>query len=62
MDLPEYFGSWTGIRNRLRKWVADGTCEKILTALLAGGVTVAGIAGIGVVPDRLRDPVSGAVR
>ncbi|WP_223178642.1 transposase [Streptomyces boluensis] len=25
MDLPEEFGSWKGVHNRLRKWAADGT-------------------------------------
>ncbi|MFD7771302.1 IS5 family transposase [Streptomyces sp. NPDC059787] len=35
MDLPEHFGSWKGAHNRLRKWAADGTWEKVSTALLA---------------------------
>ncbi|MGE9697857.1 MULTISPECIES: IS5 family transposase [unclassified Streptomyces] len=35
MDLPEHFGSWKGVHNRLRKWAADGTWEKVFTALLA---------------------------
>ncbi|MFI9155402.1 IS5 family transposase [Streptomyces sp. NPDC053367] len=35
MDLPEQFWSWKGAHNRLRKWAADGTWEKIFTALLA---------------------------
>ncbi len=35
MDLPEQFGSWKGAHNRLRKWAADGTWEKVFTALLA---------------------------
>ncbi|WP_159073595.1 IS5 family transposase [Streptomyces sp. RTd22] len=35
MDLPERFGSWKGVHNRLRKWAADGTWEKVFTALLA---------------------------
>jgi transposase len=34
-DLPEHFGSWKGAHNRLRKWSADGTWEKVFTALLA---------------------------
>ncbi|NBE49900.1 transposase [Streptomyces boluensis] len=25
MDLPEEFGSWKGVHNRLRKWAADGS-------------------------------------
>ncbi|WP_373303848.1 IS5 family transposase [Streptomyces cavourensis] len=35
VDLPEHFGSWKGAHNRLRKWAADGTWEKVFTALLA---------------------------
>lgn len=35
MDLPESFGSWKGAHNRLRKWAADGTWEKVFTTLLA---------------------------
>ncbi|MFG2486906.1 IS5 family transposase [Streptomyces virginiae] len=35
MDLPEQFGSWKGAHNRLRMWAADGTWEKVFTALLA---------------------------
>nr|WP_107425526.1 transposase [Streptomyces sp. CB02009] len=35
MDLPEGFGSWKGAHNRLRKWAADGTWEKVFTTLLA---------------------------
>ncbi|MFE2477733.1 transposase [Streptomyces sp. NPDC059389] len=35
MDLPENFGSWKGAHNRLRKWAADGTWEKVFTTLLA---------------------------
>jgi hypothetical protein len=30
-----YFGSWKGAHNRLRKWAADGTRQKVFTALLA---------------------------
>ncbi|MGW6055053.1 transposase [Streptomyces sp. NPDC055189] len=36
MDLPAEYGSWKGVHNRLRKWVADGTWEKVVDALLAG--------------------------
>jgi transposase len=35
MDLPERLGSWEGVHNRLWKGAADGTWEKVLTALLA---------------------------
>lgn len=35
MDLPKHFGSWKGVHNRLRKWAADGTWERVFTALLA---------------------------
>ncbi|MFF8513262.1 IS5 family transposase [Streptomyces sp. NPDC015492] len=35
VDLPEHFGSWKGAHNRLRKWAADGTWERVFTTLLA---------------------------
>ncbi|MFE6766394.1 hypothetical protein [Streptomyces sp. NPDC057689] len=35
MDLPDEFGSWKGFHNRLRMWAADGTWEKVFTALRA---------------------------
>ncbi|MFE3760447.1 IS5 family transposase [Streptomyces sp. NPDC059104] len=35
MDLPECFGSWKGVHNRLRIWAADGTWAKVFTVLLA---------------------------
>jgi transposase len=35
MDLPEHFASGKGAPNRLRKWTADSTGEKVFTALLA---------------------------
>ncbi|MFI8199437.1 IS5 family transposase [Streptomyces sp. NPDC085942] len=35
MDLPKRFGSWKGAHNRLRKWAADGTWERVFTTLLA---------------------------
>ncbi|MFF3677415.1 transposase [Streptomyces sp. NPDC002120] len=35
MDLPEHFGSWKGAHNRLQKWAAVGTWEKVFTTLLA---------------------------
>ncbi|MEU3596698.1 transposase [Streptomyces filamentosus] len=34
-DLPERFGSWEGVHNRLRKWAADGTWKRAFTVLLA---------------------------
>ncbi|MFE9864907.1 IS5 family transposase [Streptomyces sp. NPDC005506] len=34
-ELPDHFGSWKGAHNRLRKWAADGTWEKVFTGLLA---------------------------
>lgn len=34
-DLPEHFNSWKGVHNQLRKCAADGTWEKVFTALLA---------------------------
>lgn len=44
MDLPEHFGSWKGAHNRLRKWAADGTWEKVLTALLTQADTEGDLA------------------
>lgn len=35
MDLPEQLRSWKGAHNRLRTRAADGTWEKVFTALLA---------------------------
>jgi transposase len=34
MYLPERYGNWRGVRNRLRRWVADGTRERVFTALM----------------------------
>ncbi|WP_406154787.1 transposase [Streptomyces canus] len=33
--LPENFGNWRGIYNRLRMWAVDGTWERVCTALTA---------------------------
>lgn len=35
INLPEHFGSWKGVHNRLRKWAADGTWKRVFTNLLA---------------------------
>ena len=35
-DLPERFGPWQTVYNRHRRWSADGTWERILSALQAG--------------------------
>ncbi|MET8576542.1 IS5 family transposase [Streptomyces sp. NPDC005012] len=35
MYLPEKFGNWRGVYNRLRMWAADGTWERVFTALMA---------------------------
>lgn len=35
VDLPEYFGSWKDVHNRLRDWAADGTLERVFTTLPA---------------------------
>ncbi len=43
MDLPERFGPWKGVHNRLRKWAADGTWEKVFTALLGQADTEGGL-------------------
>ncbi|MFE9361211.1 transposase [Streptomyces olivaceoviridis] len=48
-DLPERFGSWKGAHNRLRRWAADGTWEKVFTALLAGADAGGDLDGAAVV-------------
>jgi len=35
-DLPERFGPWQTVYNRHRRWSADGTWERILSALQTG--------------------------
>ncbi|MFI8763637.1 IS5 family transposase [Streptomyces sp. NPDC053792] len=35
MRLPEKYGNWRGVYNRLRMWSVDGTWERVFTALLA---------------------------
>ncbi|WP_405901613.1 IS5 family transposase [Streptomyces sp. NBC_00727] len=35
VQLPEKYGNWRGVYNRLRIWSADGTWERVFTALLA---------------------------
>ncbi|CAO0825519.1 hypothetical protein SMICM17S_11944 [Streptomyces microflavus] len=35
MYLPEKYGNWRGVYNRLRMWAADGTWERVFTALMA---------------------------
>jgi transposase len=34
-DLPEAYGSWKGVHNRLRQWAIDGTWGSVFTALMA---------------------------
>ncbi|WP_308190029.1 IS5 family transposase [Streptomyces sp. MBT42] len=33
--LPEKYGDWRGVYNRLRMWAVDATWERVLTALIA---------------------------
>ncbi|SFC91577.1 Putative transposase of IS4/5 family [Streptomyces aidingensis] len=33
--LPEKYGNWRGVYNRLRMWAADGTWERVFTGLVA---------------------------
>jgi hypothetical protein len=33
--LPERYGNWRGVCNRLRMWAVDGTWERGFTALVA---------------------------
>jgi transposase len=42
-DLPEEFGSWKGVHNRLRTWAIDGTWQRVFTALLAQADTEGGL-------------------
>ncbi|WUF51282.1 IS5 family transposase [Streptomyces sp. NBC_00483] len=35
MCLPERYGNWRGVYNRLRMWAIDGTWERVFTALMA---------------------------
>ncbi|MCX5174317.1 IS5 family transposase [Streptomyces virginiae] len=35
VHLPEKYGNWRGVYNRLRMWAMDGTWERVFTALMA---------------------------
>ncbi|WP_406841902.1 IS5 family transposase (plasmid) [Streptomyces sp. AHU1] len=35
VHLPDRYGKWRGIYNRLRMWAVDGTWERVFTALMA---------------------------
>ncbi|MEH0509283.1 IS5 family transposase [Streptomyces sp. B21-106] len=35
VHLPERYGNWRGVYNRLRMWAVDGTWERVFTALIA---------------------------
>ncbi|MFF0699965.1 IS5 family transposase [Streptomyces tendae] len=35
VHLPETYGNWRGVYNRLRMWSVDGTWERVFTALMA---------------------------
>ncbi|QKW54956.1 transposase [Streptomyces buecherae] len=35
VHLPEKYGDWRGVYDRLRTWAADGSWERVLTALMA---------------------------
>ncbi|MFJ8957649.1 transposase [Streptomyces sp. NPDC102381] len=35
MRLPDKYGNWRGVYNRLRMWAVDGTWERAFTALMA---------------------------
>ncbi|WP_411977398.1 IS5 family transposase [Streptomyces decoyicus] len=35
VHLPEKYGNWRGVYNRLRMWALDGTWERVFTALMA---------------------------
>ncbi|MFE6062527.1 transposase [Streptomyces sp. NPDC056431] len=46
MDLPERFGSWKGVHNRLRKWAVDRTWERVFCRS-AGPGRCRGRSGLG---------------
>ncbi|MFJ1910462.1 IS5 family transposase [Streptomyces sp. NPDC088147] len=35
VHLPEKYGNWRGVCDRLRMWAVDGTWERLFTALMA---------------------------
>jgi transposase len=35
VHLPDRYGNWRGVYNRLRMWAVDGTWERVFTALIA---------------------------
>ncbi|MGW7529069.1 transposase [Streptomyces sp. NPDC054783] len=35
VHLPEKYGNWRGVYNRLRMWAVDGTWERVFAALMA---------------------------
>ncbi|MEU1202721.1 transposase [Streptomyces sp. NPDC005813] len=35
VHLPEKYGNWRGVCNRLRMWAVDGMWERVFTALMA---------------------------
>lgn len=35
VHLPERYGNWRGVYNRLRMWAVDGTWERVFIALMA---------------------------
>ncbi len=35
VHLPEKYGNWRGVYNRLRMWAGDGTWERVFTSLVA---------------------------
>lgn len=35
VHLPEKYGNWRGVYNRLRMWALDGTWERVFIALMA---------------------------
>ncbi|MDX3322030.1 MULTISPECIES: transposase [Streptomyces] len=35
VHVPDKYGNWRGVYNRLRMWAVDGTWERVFTALVA---------------------------
>ncbi|WP_240361780.1 IS5 family transposase [Streptomyces sp. MBT27] len=68
VHLPEKYGNWRVIHNRLRMWAVDGTWERVFTALVAQAdadedvswAVVRGLHDRARSPARCRSPQKGA--
>ncbi|MGW6564939.1 transposase [Streptomyces sp. NPDC054975] len=46
VHLPEQYGNWRGVYNRLRMWAIDGAWERVFTALMAEAVPMRARTGL----------------